>query len=285
MTAFTSAMLPLDGPLRDTVNEHTTPGDSARGSGWAAPDPAHIIDRAAFCKVPGVSVVLITRPEPGASETAARIEAMGLMAVIAPTLEIRRYQAVLRGLSRITATLLTSSNAIAGCPPKCRELPVFTVGDATAARAREAGFTDVRSAGGDAMALADLVATTLLPDAGSLLLPTGHRLGADLAGDLRSRGFRVIRRTVYRTHSPAALPGVARSHLLRHDVAAALFFSAETARHFVDLIQKAGLDQTVNSVAAISISERAGVALRALPWLRISVASRPNQDAMLALLQ
>ena len=284
-TAFTSPMLLVDGPLRDTVNERASPGRSALGVGWAAPERAHIIDRGRFGKVCGVSVVLITRPEPGASETAARLEAMGLTPIIAPALLVEPVQLASRGLGRIAATLLTSSNAIAGCPPQCVELPAFAVGDATAARARAAGFTNVRSAGGDAVALADLVVATLRYDAGSLLLPTGHSLGADLARDLRSRGFRVVRRTVYRIGRPAALPAVIPRHLLRRDARGALFFSAETARHFVNLIQSAGLDDAVNSVAAISISERAGVALRALPWRRISVASRPNQDAMLALLQ
>ena len=185
-----------------------------------------------------MSVVLITRPEPGASETAARLKAMGLIPVVAPALEVQRSQAASGGLGGIAATLLTSGNAVSGCPPQYRALPAFAVGDATAARARAAGFTDVRSAGGDAVELADLVAATLRPDAGPLLLATGHRLGADLAGDLRGRGFRVIRRTVYRTRPATDLPTVARGHLLGHDVAAALFFSAETARHFVNLIQR-----------------------------------------------
>jgi len=277
-------MLPVDGPLRDTVNERTPPGRSACGFGWAAPEPAHIFDCGRFGKVHGVSVVLITRPEPGASETAARVEALGLVPVLAPALEVQPLPFAAHGSGRIAATLLTSGNAVTFCPPLCRTSPVFAVGDATAAKARAAGFTDVRSAAGNAEALAELVAATLRPNAGALLLLTGHGLGAELARDLRGRGFRVLRRTVYRTRPPDALPAVAQRHLLHRDVSVALFFSGETARHFVNLIRTADLGDTVNSVTAISISERAAVALRPLPWRRISVASRPNQDAMLALL-
>jgi hypothetical protein len=38
-------------------------------------------------------------------------------------------------------------------------------------------------------------------------------------------------------------------------------------------------------VDALAIGQVAAVALQALPWRRICVAARPNQDAMLALLR
>jgi uroporphyrinogen-III synthase len=143
----------------------------------------------------------------------------------------------------------------------------------------------VRSASGNAVALAALVADTLPRDRGPLFLPTGHQQGNDLAQDLRTRGFRVIRRVVYWARPSAALPEAAQTHLRDGDVKVVLFFSAETARHFVKLLRAADLVDSVDSVDAVSISERATVALRVLPWRRICVASKPNQDAMLALLQ
>jgi len=68
-------------------------------------------------------------------------------------------------------------------------------------------------------------------------------------------------------------------------VSSALFFSAETARQFVRLAQRAGVAETLRGVDAVSIGQPAAVALQALPWRRIRVAARPNQDEMLALLR
>lgn len=232
-----------------------------------------------------MNVVLITRPEPGATETASRVAALGLTPVVAPVLEVEAAGGAVRGLGHIVATLLTSRNAVGGCPALCHTRPAFAVGDATAAHARGAGFWDVRSAGGDAVALAALIAATLHPGAGPLFLPTGQRQGHGLARDLRGRGFRVIRRVVYRAKPAALLPEAAKIRLQRGDVRTVLFFSAETARHFVRLLRAANLGDSVNAVDAVTISDRATVALRGLPWRRISVASEPNQDAMLALLQ
>ncbi len=185
----------------------------------------------------------------------------------------------------MAATLVTSRNAIPACPPACFERPVFAVGSATAACATAAGFRHVIDANGDAEVLAALVADTLSPDSGSLFLPTGHGQGAALASDLRRRGFRVIRRVAYRAVAVAVLPPTAVSDLQRGQLTAAMFFSTETARHFVRLVLEAGLGEAVTDVEALSISERPAMELKRLPWRRISVAANPNQNAMLALLQ
>ena len=189
-----------------------------------------------------------------------------------------------QGRAAIAATLLTSRNAVSACPPACHGRTVFAVGEATARHARQSGFRDVRTASGDAAALARLVAETISPESGTLFLPTGRHQGFDLAGDLRARGFRVIRRVVYEAKAVPALPDQAQTYFRDGEVGVVMFFSAETSRHFVRLIRAAGLHHTVDSVDAVSISDRATVALRELPWRRISVAAKPNQDAMLALL-
>ncbi|MDR3532838.1 MAG: uroporphyrinogen-III synthase [Rhodopila sp.] len=227
--------------------------------------------------------VLITRPEPGATQTAGRLRALGFFPVIAPLLSIAARD--VRAPDDVAATLLTSRNAVAACPPSLRDRPIFAVGTATAACAAEAGFSRVFNADGDASALANLVADTLSPGDGSLLLPTGQGQGTELATSLRRRGFRVVRRVAYQAVGVSALPEVAATHLRQHQLAAALFFSAETARLFVRLVQADGLAEAVCDVEAVSISERTAVALRPLTWRRVSVAAKPNQDAMLALLK
>jgi uroporphyrinogen-III synthase len=226
--------------------------------------------------------VLITRPEPGATETATRLTALGLLPVIAPVLSI-----VARDIhvpDYVAAVLLTSRNAVTACPPSLHNRPVFAVGAATAARAAEAGFSHVFNADGDAQALSKLVASTLSSEAGPLFLPTGQGQGTNLAASLRERGFTVLRRVAYQAVCVPALPEAVATHLRQRQLTAAMFFSGQTSRHFVHLLQAARLSDAVRDVEAVSISERAAMALRSLPWRRISVAATPNQDAMLVLL-
>jgi uroporphyrinogen-III synthase len=162
--------------------------------------------------------------------------------------------------------------------------PAFAVGTATATEAANAGFTHVVNADGDAAALAHLIANTLSPRDGTLLLPVAKGQGRDLTASLRSRGFRVQRSVAYRAAPVATLPEAAASSLEQRQVGAVMLFSGETSHHFVRLLRMANLVDSVRDVEAVSISERAAVALRPLPWRCIRVAAKPNQDEMLALL-
>jgi uroporphyrinogen-III synthase len=228
--------------------------------------------------------ILITRPEPGASKTAARLVRQGLRPIVAPVLEVRILTGHLPPAARLQAILVASGNAVPALPASHRHLPLLAVGEATASRAAAAGFARVASADGDARALAALAARSCDAMGAPLLLATGSGQGKALAADLRTRGFRVIRRAVYATVPVRALPEPAREALEAGDVTAALFFSAETARHCLLLLRRARLHEAVRSVDALAIGEASAVALQALPWRRIRVAARPTQDAMLALL-
>jgi uroporphyrinogen-III synthase len=229
--------------------------------------------------------VLITRPEPGASETAARLAAMGFVPIVAPLLEIRNLRAPLPPSGDVQAILVTSGSAIPALPASHRHLPLFAVGEATAARARAAGFTQVSSADGDSADLAALVVRNCQPAAGPLLLACGRDQGKPLADALRVRGFGVVRRVVYAAIPASALPDPAREAFASAALRAALFFSAETARHCVRLLQARQMHEAVRSVEALAIGQSTAVALETLPWRRMRVASQPNQEAMLALLR
>lgn len=229
--------------------------------------------------------VLITRPEPGARETARRVRGLGYRPILAPLLEIRSVGPALPPCGHVQAIIVSSANAIPALPATHQHLPLLAVGDATAARARAAGFTRVSSADGDATALAKLAAGVCEPRLGPLLFVCGKSQGAALAGDLRARGFSVLRRAVYDAAPVERLPHAARQALLSGGLSAALFYSAETARNCVRLIRGERLDETVRKVDALAIGAPTAMALQALPWRRTCIAARPNQEAMLALLQ
>jgi uroporphyrinogen-III synthase len=233
---------------------------------------------------PGAGAVLITRPEPGASNTAARIAAIGLVPIVVPLMEIRPHR-IRVSPGRIAAVLLTSGNAVDALSALARSVPVVTVGAATAQRAEKAGFIDVASADGDAVALAALVRARFRPSDGTLLLAAGRGQSLPLAADLRASNYRVARRVAYAAVPLPRLPEQAIAALLDHRTRAVLLFSAESARHFLRLVRRAGLLGALADREAITIGPQAAMALKQVPWARIRVAVKPTQDDMLALLQ
>ena len=225
--------------------------------------------------------ILVTRPEPGLSATCARLVALGFSPIPAPVLAIRALPARLP--ADVQAVLVTSANALPGLPASLHGVRLLAVGDATAERARAAGFARVDSAGADAVALRGLVGRVCAPGDGALLLAGGRGTGAGLARALRRDGFRVRWRAVYAVEPAAALVDAARAGLEAGAVGAALFFSPATAAAFVRLA--AGVAPGLfTAVAALAISQATARALTPLPWRSIRVASHPDQASLLALL-
>jgi uroporphyrinogen-III synthase len=186
---------------------------------------------------------------------------------------------------RVQAILVTSGNAIPPLPESYHRLPLLTVGEATAARGRAAGFARVSSAGGNATDLAVLAARSCEPTAFPLLLVSGRGQGQGLAAALRDQGFRVVRRTVYAAVPAGSLPDQAHAAISGGAIGTALLFSAETARQCVRVLRTARLREAVREIEALAISQPTAMALRGLPWRQIRVADRPNQDALLAMLR
>jgi len=219
--------------------------------------------------------ILVTRPEPGATATAAALTAMGHEPILAPCLEIALLPARLP--EQISALILTSAQAIPALPARLHHVPVFCVGDATAGKCRAAGFARVESAAGDARDLFRLITARHLP--GLHVLAVGERHGLLLARQLREAGISVIRRKVYTARPLRALPPPAWAALEAAHMDAALFYSAESARSFVRLSPP-----NTGQVVACALSEAVAVPLRGLPWSGIRVALAPSEADLMALL-
>ena len=229
--------------------------------------------------------ILVTRPVRDAEETAAKLIAHGHEAVIAPLLEIKLRSGAELSLANIQAVLATSANGVRALAPRTgrRDNPLLTVGAKSAQVARQFGFSNVRHADGDAAALADLAIAELSPDKGALLHAAGLDTRGDLAGHLERAGFTLRLEILYDAIAASALPQIAYDALTSR-LDGALFFSPRTAAIFAALVQQGNLAACCERVRAFCISEATAAALRGLPFLSIEVASRPNEDALLALL-
>ena len=221
--------------------------------------------------------VLVTRPEAGTDETVRLLRERGFEAVMAPMLRIEP-RPVPAGALAVAAVALTSAHAVPALPPGCRGLPVFAVGDRTAAAARDAGCGDVRSADGTAVELAELM---LREVRGTVLLMAGAGQGAGLAAALRAGGVRVVRRVAYAAQPVRALPAAAAAALAGDGVHGVVLMSAATARQFGRL---AGTAAALAGAVAACISEATAAPVRHLPWRALRVSLRPNLRDTLDLL-
>ncbi|MFT8418392.1 MAG: uroporphyrinogen-III synthase [Acetobacter sp.] len=229
--------------------------------------------------------VIITRPEPGLGETALAVAGLGWVPVPAPALHVRPCPVgSLPG--QPAALLLTSGQAVAMAASSVPlSVPVFAVGDRTAQKATQAGFTIVKSAQGNAQALVSLLVRHGAPDRGPLLLFSGAGQGLELAAALRGHGFRVVRRVVYRTQPVRGFSLSVAQALEAGEIAAILFFSARSAQSWLRCVPGGGLSGQVRALRAIVISDEVAKTLRLAGWRGpVSVAATPDAPAMLAAL-
>ncbi|NBB82443.1 MAG: hypothetical protein GVY28_03475, partial [Alphaproteobacteria bacterium] len=227
---------------------------------------------------------LLTRPEVDSARTLEALAAAGHRAVVAPVIAIDTGAPDPVDLDGVQAILFTSANgvrAFARLSPR-RDLPVLAVGAASSAEARQAGFSRVTSADGDAVALADLAARTCDPTGGALFHAAGKDTAGDLAARLGAAGFDVRRRVLYRAGPVDRLPEVAARTLDDPALAGTLFFSPRTAKTFVRLVREAGKQDRLARLAAVCLSPAVAGRLDRDAWGEVRIAERPDMDALVA---
>lgn len=230
--------------------------------------------------------LLVTRPQPDADETAARLEALGHTAIVEPltTIAFRPQPHFETAPAAIAFTSSNGVRAAAKWPATAawRGIPVFAVGAKTGAEARQAGFTDVRIAGGDLMGLVETIVAGFQPDTGRLIHIAGRDRSGDLEGELRAQGFDVATLEAYAAVSADAFGQETRDAISSGAVDGALFFSRRSAAIFADLIVEAGLEESAKKLAFYSISETAGEPLRRFGVVQI--AAHPDAASLIALI-
>jgi uroporphyrinogen-III synthase len=229
---------------------------------------------------------LITRPLEDARPVAERLSALGIDAVIEPLLHIDLLDGDALDLSGVQAILITSANGVRALARRTdrRDVPVLAVGDASARQARDSGFTDVTSAGGDVNDLAALAARVCDPAAGPLFHVAGSAVAGDLAGLLERNGFAYHREVLYDARRADTLSDSGAERIAEGQIDAVLFFSPRTAATFARLIGEAGLADRCAAMDAVCLSPAVADELAALRWRRVAVATAPTLDALLDIL-
>jgi uroporphyrinogen-III synthase len=228
--------------------------------------------------------VLITRPEPDAARTAETLRAAGHQVSVDSLLAVAPV-AFDPPPGEFAAAAVTSANApraLAANPAvaKLKSLPLFALGAHSASAAREAGFSRVETAGGDARALGEMLVRRL--PAGARVL---YLAGEDRARDLAALTANIAIETlvVYRAKAAERFADATAAKLRAHEFDAVLHFSPRSAATFVALVRQARLESALHSPRHLCLSA-AVAAVLAAAGARAEIAPRPEEAALLALL-
>ena len=210
---------------------------------------------------------MILRPEPGASASVERAAAMGIDAFAMPLFEVGAVTWEVAEPGAFDALLLTSANAVrhgGDGLEALRGLPVYAVGEATAAAAREAGFK-VEDCGDGGV---ERLLGSIPPEARLLHLCGEHRA------------------VTHAKQSITAVPVYRSTELPTPDDFAAIVgqtaavHSPRAGKRLAELVDQANVDRGSIRIAAIS---DAAASATGAGWAMRLAAEMPSEAALLAL--
>ena len=230
---------------------------------------------------------LITRPQEDSADAAIALVRRGITPVLAPMMRIEYATGDIESEVTLSqAILFTSRNGVRAFSRLSarRDVAVFAVGDSTAALARDNGFVNVESAEGDSADLARLTIDRLDPADGLLFHAAGATVAGDLTDALNKAGFKTVRRPLYEAKALGALTDETATALRDRTLDYVLFFSPRTGRIFADLVKKAELTRTCDSLTAICLSDAVASEIADIKWRKTVTAHLPTTAALLSVI-
>jgi uroporphyrinogen-III synthase len=231
--------------------------------------------------------LLLTRPLPDAERTAAVLCVRGHSVVLAPLLHVQPIANAEIGAGPWAAVLVTSANAAHAISLHREhkllvEIRAFAVGERSAEAVHAAGFASVASADGNVNDLAGVVAARLQPPA-RLLYLAGEERSGDLAGALRAKGFEVETVAIYRMVAAEQLPQPA-ADALESGLDGVLHYSRRSAEAYINAARHSDILTKALGPTHYCISTQVAEPLTAAGATMVTIAPRPNEAALLALI-
>lgn len=228
---------------------------------------------------PAAPRVLVTRSEPGASETAIRLRQSGFEPVVEALFAIAPIDVEIPDYDALAFTSANGVRRFAVLSPR-RDASVFCVGERTAQEARSVGYHKVWSAGAEVGALAALIQRDLTTD--MRLLHAGNEdTRGDLAGRMSSAGYQASFLPIFRA-VPVEAPGpLLAAHLAGEAKFNAIMIHSPRAANIL-----AGFAAGTNVHAPLAVAAISTAAAEPLTGFadRMEIAATPDSPALFSAL-
>ncbi len=232
--------------------------------------------------------LLLTRPEPDASRTAAALQNRGHQVLVAPLMLIEPTETRF-GLGPYCGVIATSANALRAIADhrkrdELTELTLLAVGNRTAQAGKEIGFRDVRSADGDARDLVALAVHAFRGTTRQVLYLAGEDQAADVAGMLAAKGLKTRTAITYKMNPVAEMPAAVVAALRDERVDGVLHYSRRTAEAYVQCADAADIRRAATLPVHYCLSRDIAAALQAGGSRDLQIADHPDETALFRLL-
>ncbi|PSM19172.1 uroporphyrinogen-III synthase [Nitratireductor sp. StC3] len=231
--------------------------------------------------------VLVTRPEPDASTTAATLRRRGHVPLVLPLSAVGGIEADWPQADTVDVVAVTSANALRHASPARLEalldLPCHCVGERTAAAARRAGFSHVDTANGYGQNMARRMAARYVSGTRVLYLCGRVRHGAFEQG-LAAAGLECTPVETYETVFPAPDTAAVQRVCADGPPDVALAYSARGADTLAALAERPGIAPLLSAMRVACLSPAVAERLAGKGAWPILVSPTPEEASLLDLL-
>lgn len=223
--------------------------------------------------------IIVTRAQPGAEETAARLQSESFRPLLSPALIIKAVTQPPALPQTASHLIFTSANGVRffASAAQTRDAQAWCIGDATTTEARAAGFTHIHNAKGNSDDLAALILKRAPAKADTWCHVANTAAAGNLVTTLKNAGLNITFLPLYETATAPQLSAPAHAVLSASAAKIVLIHSAKGAAAFLHLTR----DMDLSSATIAAISPNAAAPFLGIPTGAIIRAAQPNEDALM----
>ncbi|MDC1381855.1 uroporphyrinogen-III synthase [Candidatus Puniceispirillum sp.] len=239
-------------------------------------------------------MILIIRPQPDANRDVALLKRYGVPALASPSMKGMQLHYKLPKPTDFSGIIMTSRNAVDTIATSRHtaawaKMPIFVVGAASAAAARNAGFLDIIIGAGGGAGLLPSIRRYISDRKGTqdidnlpLFWPSAVEISFDMVAALAAHEIAVQRLPVYQMIANDELDAVTTDKIGKGAIAAVVAMSSRSIRIFQKNLDAAGKGSSRGRMALIAGS--AAIAAAAGDgWQMVYVARQPRRSRLLAI--
>lgn len=207
-------------------------------------------------------MILLTRTVENSINLAKEITTRNLECMVEPMLEINQLNKdiMYHIISSPQAVVITSRNARHILPDYVKTI-------------------NIPEHGKNAAEILQYLEENMKKDGGKIVYLSGNIVTLDIAEELKMQGFDAEREVVYESTPPEDF---SKSFLEKIDkIKIAIFFSSETLRNFLQLIEKHNLQTKLQNITMLAFSRKIAEHNEASLWKEVHYSHQPDEESLL----
>jgi uroporphyrinogen-III synthase len=217
--------------------------------------------------------ILFTRPEIDSIYSVKKFIQLGHQVSVFPILNIVKKKTIDINFTNYNSVVFTSSNAVLCLDQNIQSnVRCFCVGEVTAVQAKQKGFNNIITAGGNYLQLKETILNIADKNDG------GEDIAHNLEEDLKASGYRIDSVINYTTSLNPDFDQKTLTILKDQSIDLIFVYSNRSAAHLSKLIFNNGLESKCSSVQLRSLSENVFFPLKKIKWKNVKMFSAGNEQ-------